>query len=199
MQKHQLVSDMGLEVLARQAEARAERTGEAFEEALNGVLETEAGQLLEELRKGPHRDEKAEQWQENLAQKRDEERRLARQEERRRAREEECRRAQLAAWLSFVEAEFRDLELRKDGQLARLLGESLPGESPAALQRLASEDRKQAEEGLVALIRNGKVYYKHIEGLTEEDMPGRIAANSLRTTWLKERRDTWLGYGEAGA
>ena len=64
------------------------------------------------------------------------------------------------------------------------------------MQRLASEDRRQAEEGLVALMRNGKVFYKHVERLSEEDMPARIAANRVRTTWLKERLDGWLGHGE---
>jgi hypothetical protein len=60
--------------------------------------------------------------------------------------------------------------------------------------RLASEDQRQAEEGLVALMRNGKVFYKHVEGLSEEDMPARIAATSSRTAWLKERQeDRWFG------
>ena len=95
-----------------------------------------------------------------------------------------------------MQAELRELELRKDGQLARLLAEALPGEPPAALQRLAAEDRRQAEEGLVALMSDGKVSYKHVEGLTEEDMPARVAANRLRTTWLKERQDRWLDCGE---
>jgi hypothetical protein len=55
--------------------------------------------------------------------------------------------------------ERRELELRKDGQLAELLGEALAGESPAALRRLALEDQSQTEERLVALTRNGKTYY----------------------------------------
>ena len=93
--------------------------------------------------------------------------------------------------------ERRDLELRKEGQLAELLGEALAGEPPAALQRLAREDQRQAEEGLVALTSNGKVYYKLVEELTEEDMGARIAADRLREAWLKERRDGWLDYGEA--
>jgi len=184
---------MVIDVLVRQAGARAQRTGEAVEEALEVVLETEAGRQLVELRDGPHRDEEAERWQEDLARKRYEERSQAQQEERRRAWEEERREARLAAWESFVQEELRELELRKDGQLARLLGEPLPGESPAALQRLASEDRRQAEEGLVALMSNGKVLYKHVEELTEEDMPARVAANRLRTAWLKERLDAWHG------
>jgi hypothetical protein len=193
MQKDQRVADMAIDVLARQAGARAGQTGEAFEEALEAVLETEAGRQLKELRDGPHRDEGAKRWQEDLARKRGQERSRARQEGRRRARQEERSRARLAAWKSFMQEELRELELRKDGQLARLLGEPLPGESSAALQRLASEDRRQAEEGLVALISNGKVSYKHVEGLSEEDMPARIAAKRLRSTWLKQRRDGWLG------
>jgi hypothetical protein len=96
------------------------------------------------------------------------------------------------AWKRFVRTEHRQLQLRKDGQLARLLGGPLPGELPALLQKLAAEDRRQAERGLVALMSGGKTFYKHIDDLDPEDMPARIAANRLRTTWLKERRDGWL-------
>lgn len=191
MQKHQLVSEMALEVLRHQAAARTQRTAETLEQAFKVVLETEAGQLLEELRKGPHCDEDAEQWQENLAQQREDERHLARQEERRRARQEERRRAQLAAYKSFMQAELRELEFRKDGQLARLLGELLPVELPAALARLATEDQRQAEEGLVALMMDGKVSYKRLDELSPDDMAARIAAKRARTGWLKERRDAW--------
>src|SRR3712207_120366 len=94
-----------------------------------------------------------------------------------------------------MQEELRELELRKGGQLARLLGEPLPGERPAALERLALEDQRQAEEGLVALMSGGKVSYKHLDKLSEKDMPARIAANRLRTTWLKERQDGWLRRG----
>jgi hypothetical protein len=59
---------------------------------------------------------------------------------------------------------------------------------------LASEDRRQAEEGLVALMGDGEVFYKHLEELSEGDMPTRIAATRLRTAWLKERQeDRWFG------
>jgi hypothetical protein len=193
MQKNQRVADMAVEVLTRQAETRAQQTGEAFEDAFEDVLKTEAGRQLEELRNGPHRDEGADEWQHDLPRHRAQERRRARQEERSRARQEDLRRAQLAAWESFMQTELRELRLRKDGQLGRLLGESLSGELPTALQRLAYEDRRQAEEGLVALMSNGEVFYKHIEELCEEDMPARIAAKKVRTTWLKERYDGWLG------
>jgi hypothetical protein len=199
MQKNQTVAEMAVDVLARQAGIRATRTGEPFEEALKAVLGTEAGHQLQELRDGPHRGESAQQWQEDLRQERtrerDEEHSLAQQEERSRARQKERSRIQLAAWRSFMQAELRELELRKDGQLARLLGRPLPEEPPAALQRLASADQRQAEEGLVALMSGGKVFYKHVEELSEEDMPARAAASRLRETWLKERHEAWAGYG----
>ena len=48
MQDKQRVADMAVEVLARQAGARAEWTREPLEEALKAVRETEAGQLAYE-------------------------------------------------------------------------------------------------------------------------------------------------------
>lgn len=102
----------------------------------------------------------------------------------------------VAAWKRFMQEELRELELRKGGQLARWLGQALPGEPPAALERLALEDQRQAEVGLVALMSGGKVSYKHVAQLSEKDMPARTAANRLRTTWLKERQDGWLGRGD---
>ena len=125
MQKNQRVADMAVEVLTRQAETRAQQTGEVFEDAFEDVLKTEAGRQLEELRNGPHRDEGADEWQHDLPRHRAQERRRARQEERSRARQEDLRRAQLAAWESFMQTELRELGLRKDGQLGRLLGDSL--------------------------------------------------------------------------
>jgi hypothetical protein len=195
MQENQRVSDMALDVLARQASTRSRRTEEPFEEALGAVLETEAGRLLGELSEGPHRYESAHQWQDDLPQKRAEERRQTRREERRQAHQEEQSRARLAAWEAFMQAERWELELRKNGQLARMLGEPLPGETISLVERLASEDRRQAEEGLVALMHDGEMFYKHLEALSEEDMPARIAASRLRTTWLKERQeDRWFGH-----
>src|SRR5919112_991493 len=195
MQDNQSVSEMATEILARQAGARAKRTGQPLEEALETVLQTEAGRRLGRLRNGEHRDERADQWQSDLPRERAEERRRDELEERARLREEERGRARKAAWETFMRKERRELELRKDGQLAELLGEALAGEPPAALRRLASEDQRQAQEGLVALTSNGKMYYKRVEDLTEEDMAARIAADRLRTAWLKERRDGWLDYG----
>jgi hypothetical protein len=185
MQKNQRVADMAVEVLARQVGARVRQTGEAFEVALKTILETDAGRQLGELRDGPHGDERAEDWQEDLAHKRAQERKREQAEERQRAQE-------AAAWELFMQEEMRELEKRKAGQLAELLGEALPGEPPAALRRLADEDRRQAEEGLVALMSMGKVSYKPLEELSPKDMPARAAAIRLRMTWLKERRDGWL-------
>jgi hypothetical protein len=44
----------------------------------------------------------------------------------------------------------------------------------------------------------GKVSYKHLDELCSEDMAARIAANRLRMTWLKERRDGWLARSPGG-
>ena len=195
MQEHQRVSDMALEVLIRQASTLSKHTEEPSEEALEAVLETEAGRQLRELSEGPYRHESPQQWQAELPRKRAKERRQTRQEERRRAHQEERLRARQAAWKEFIQAERRELELRKNGQLAKMLGEPLPWESPAELGRLASEDRRQAEEELVALMHDGEVFYKHLDELSEEDMTARIAASRLRTMWLKERQeDRWFGH-----
>ena len=89
MQENQRVSDMALDVLARQASVRSERTGEPFAEVLEAVQHTEAGRRLKELSEGPHRYLSAHQWQEELPRKRAEERKQARREERRQAQQEE--------------------------------------------------------------------------------------------------------------
>ena len=186
LRENQRVADMADEVLTRQARQRAEQTGESFDGELEAVLGTEAGRQLKELRDGPYRDQSARQWQEDMARERARSRARERSEKEKQARE-------AAAWEQFVRTERRELELRKEGQLAGLLGEALPGESLTALERLASEDRRQAREGLVALISGGKTSYKHLDDLSPDDMPARIAANGVRTGWLKERRDAWLG------
>src|SRR5215212_5695168 len=194
MQQNQSDSEMATEVLARQASARAKHTGESLEAALRAVLQTEAGRRLGRLRDGIYRNERADEWQPSLQRERAEERRQEQLQERRRLKEEERIRARKAAWESFMHRERKELELRKEGQLAELLGEALAGESQAALGRLAREDQRQAKEGLVALTSNGKTYYKLVEELAEGDMGARIAADRLRETWLKERRDGWLDY-----
>ena len=91
---------MAVEVLVRQARAHANQTGEAFEDAFESVLKTEAGRQLRELRDGPHGGTRAFEWQGDLTR------------ERRRERVQ-------AAWEQFMlmEAELRELEQRKASQL----------------------------------------------------------------------------------
>jgi len=145
----------------------------------------EQGDLTRERARERSRTRFADAW---IAADRQIELALKREQTRKRKQAEEA-----AAWEHFVRTEQRQLQLRKNGQLARLLGAPLPGELPALLQKLATEDQRQAERGLVALMSGGKTSYKRIEDLEPEDMPARLAANRLRTTWLKERGDGWLG------
>jgi hypothetical protein len=62
----QTVSEMAVEVLARQAEALGVSRELSFEEAFPEVLKSEAGRQLCELAEGSHRHEKARFWQANL-------------------------------------------------------------------------------------------------------------------------------------
>jgi hypothetical protein len=57
----------------------------------------------------------------------------------------------------------------------------LPGESQAVLDRISSEDRRRAEEGLVELrSEGGQVSRKHVEELLPEDRVDRIRAELSR-------------------
>ncbi len=76
MQPEQTVAQMVAEVLGRQAETEAYRSGQSYEEAYVSVLNTEAGRRLVELADGPHRHQKAAEWQAGLAEERAEERAL---------------------------------------------------------------------------------------------------------------------------
>ena len=70
MSEDRSVEEMANEVLMRQAKARADRTGESIEEALEAVLNTEAGTQLRELRDPPHDEESVEEWQVGMARER---------------------------------------------------------------------------------------------------------------------------------
>lgn len=74
MQADQSVSEMANEILMRQAKARAERSGEPIEAAVAGILGTEAGEQLRELRDGPHAQEGLEEYQVRVARERAQER-----------------------------------------------------------------------------------------------------------------------------
>ena len=66
MQQDQSVSEMVDEVLERQAKVVLERSGCSPQEALEAVLQTDAGRQLGGLRDGPHAQEEARDWQEGL-------------------------------------------------------------------------------------------------------------------------------------
>ena len=70
MREDQSVAEMANEVLMRQARARAERRGEPIEDAMEAVLNTDAGKQLRELRDGPHGEESVEESQLEVARER---------------------------------------------------------------------------------------------------------------------------------
>jgi hypothetical protein len=74
LQPEQTVSEMANEVLTRQAKARADRGGEPIEEAMEAVLNTEAGRELRDLRDGPHGEEGVQESQVEAARDRARER-----------------------------------------------------------------------------------------------------------------------------
>ena len=74
MSKDRSVEEMANEVLMRQAKVRADRSREPIEEALEAVLNTEAGTQLRELRDVPHDEESVEEWRVGMARERAEER-----------------------------------------------------------------------------------------------------------------------------
>ncbi len=92
------------------------------------------------------------------------------------------------SWERYMDAERRELEARKAGQLGTMLGVAMPGESQEQIDLLASGDRSMAEEERVALRSpGGGVYYKHIDNLVPEDRPARAEANRARIEWIRER------------
>ena len=74
MQRDQTVFEMAEEVLARQAKALTDQSGQPFETALEVVADTDAGRQLRELANGEHRYEKAQLWQASVLSERAEER-----------------------------------------------------------------------------------------------------------------------------
>jgi len=74
LDRDQSVYEMVEAVLARQANALAERTDQPFERVLKIVADTEAGRQLRELTDGEHRHKKAREWQASVLWERSEER-----------------------------------------------------------------------------------------------------------------------------
>jgi len=86
-----------------------------------------------------------------------------------------------------MEVERRELEQRRNGHLGRALVRALPGESQEELERIAEEDRRKAEQGLVELRSGDEVWYKHIDEITRDDRPARIESENARAVWIQER------------
>ena len=100
---------------------------------------------------------------------------------------EESHRTHQELWEQYMEVERRELEQRRSGQLGRALGRALPGESEEELQRLAEDDQRKAERGLVELRSGNEVWFKHIDEITREDRPARIESENARAAWIQER------------
>jgi hypothetical protein len=100
---------------------------------------------------------------------------------------EESRKTHQELWAQYMEVERRELEQRRNGQLGRALGLALPGESQEELQRIAEDDQRKAERGLVELRSGDEVWYKHIDEITRDDRPARIESENARASWIQER------------
>jgi len=87
----------------------------------------------------------------------------------------------------FMEAERGRLQKHASGALAQALGYALPGESQEELDRIAAEDQRLAQQGMVKLKVGEEVSYKHIDELRREDRQARIATELEEVKWLKER------------
>jgi hypothetical protein len=92
------------------------------------------------------------------------------------------------AWEQYLQAERRELEMRKEGHLAKLLGSPLADESPEELKRLAEDDRLRALKGLVALkTESGEIVYRPLEDLRRQDRRRRVRAEGERVDWIVGR------------
>ena len=87
----------------------------------------------------------------------------------------------------FLDMERGRLQKHAQGKLAAALGHALPGESQEELQRIALEDQRLAQQGMVKLKVGESVSYKHIDELSREDREARIAAEMEEVEWLKRR------------
>ena len=90
-------------------------------------------------------------------------------------------------WERYMRVERKEIQDRRNGELARVLGPALPGESQEELDRLSREDREKAEEGLAELRDGDEVWYKPVEELTRRDRAPRIEAQRKRLEWVQGR------------
>jgi hypothetical protein len=87
----------------------------------------------------------------------------------------------------FMDLERARLQEHASGKMARTLGYALPGESQEELDRIAAEDQRLAQEGIVKLKVGEGIHYKHIDELTREDRTARIEAEREEVDWLMNR------------
>ena len=87
----------------------------------------------------------------------------------------------------FMELERARLQEHASGKLARALGHALPGESQEELERIAAEDQRLAQEGMVKLKVGEEIHYKHVDELIREDRKARMAAEREEIDWLMKR------------
>jgi hypothetical protein len=87
----------------------------------------------------------------------------------------------------FMDMERGRLQEHAQGKLARALGYALPGESQEELERIAQEDQRLSQEGMVKLKVGEQIHYKHVEELTREDRWARIEAEREEVEWLMNR------------
>ena len=91
-------------------------------------------------------------------------------------------------WQEFMRLEHRRLEERRAGKLRRALGDPLPGETKAQLDRIGETDRIRACQGFVAVVgSDGRASYRYIDALGGDDIENRLAAQCLEEGWLKQR------------
>jgi hypothetical protein len=87
-----------------------------------------------------------------------------------------------------MDMERRQLRERREGKLRRALGWPLPRESVEQLDRIGAQDRRRAEQGLVAVMgQGGTISYEYLDNLGRLDMNARTAAERVVVDWLKER------------
>ena len=93
-------------------------------------------------------------------------------------------------WQEFMRLEHRPLEERRAGKLRRALGDPLPGETKAQLDRIGETDRIRACHGFVAVVgSDGRASYRYIDALDRDDMEDSLAAKLLEAGWLKQRAE----------
>jgi len=101
--------------------------------------------------------------------------------------DEESHKTREELWEQYMEVERRELEQRRSGQLGRALGLALPGESQDELQRIADEDQRKAERGLVELRSGDEVWFKQMDEITRDDRQARIESENVRAAWIQDR------------